>query len=186
MLRCCQALSGHVTKDDIVILGFGTHDNDIHKFHSNLCIAINMLNKSKIYIVPVFRNLYFNEIQLFNCMKLWTKHFDKCTLIDINDFILCSDYNLKKNICNKINLCIDYCEYKKQFLTCKNLRNLMKNNVREDNVKYTDILPKRSTIPFYFKVLNKTGNSKNDKILLNTVAVGGKIDTNGSKMFFRD
>lgn len=114
------------------------------------------------------------------------KHFDKCTLIDINDFILCSDYNLKKNICNKINLCIDYCEYKKQFLTCKNLRNLFKNNVNEDNVKYTDILPKRGTIPFYFKVLNKTGNSKNDKILLNTVAVGGKIDTNGSKMFFRD
>lgn len=188
MLRCCENISKTLSQDDIVILGFGSHDNNLNRLHSNLCIAVNMLSKSTTYIVPVLHSPYFNEYKLYQAMTSWIKHFENCSVIDLNDSIFFNDSGLTNIICKKINSHIDYNGYKNQFLTFKNSRNLIKHNVKKDNkpTKYFDQkrpeLPKKGTIPFYFTVANRP-ESRNVKSLSSSHLDPTKNDNDGNMLF---
>lgn len=194
MLKSCKNISSNLSKDDIVILGFGSHDSDLNLFHSNLCIAINMLAKSTVYIIPVYHSPYFNENKLYKAMKLWIKHFENCSVIDYSDSVFSNDSSLTNIICSKINLHIDYYEYKKQFLTFQNMRKLIKNNVKKGNDMNTIInrskkffnnknnqTPKKGTIPYYFKIINRSDN--NDVIPVSPQVT--QTHKKGSNNFFR-
>lgn len=156
IITYCDVLQNDLTKDDIVVLGLGCHDNDIHVLHSNLCIAISKLNKASVLLVPVHQNRHFNERTLNHNLKLWTKHFDFCKFIDITGLFLSkSDY--LKYVCNKINICIDYKQYESQFLNRTSIKNyirlslLHKYDSEKNHVdkKKCEIRP--GTIPYYFQ-----------------------------------
>lgn len=148
ILTYCEQISKTISRDDIVILGFGSHDKDLHKLHSNLCIAINLLAKSTIYVIPINCSPYFNEFKLYKAMKMWTKHFEKCYILEYSNHLkYCNNFHYLNFICNKINLCIDYIEYKLQFLTFKNINNLKLTNCKNNNqtLDFTDIRKKSLT-----------------------------------------
>lgn len=167
LLSSCESIAGRLTRDDIVILGFGSHDRDLHKFHSNLCISINMLYRASVYIVPVNHNPCFDEYQLCNSMKIWTRHFDRCNFVDLKrSFFYGKLYHTHshyiKDICNKINIYIDFLEYKKQFLTFKNISKIRINNSESKQVRnkhncslISNEAPKRGTIPYYFRFMKR-------------------------------
>lgn len=188
LLSYCEKLKEKLSPDDVVILSFGSHDSNLHKFHANLCIAINMLSIASVIVVPIYSNPHFNARKLYVCMEIWLKHFDNCTLINFYN-INYNQYNsiqfYIKLITNKINYIIDYYEYKRKFLTFKNARNLTKNkclpSLSQQQHEAVD-LPKKGTIPYYFSTIYKNP-SKNTCHSSNINNYGDNSSNNST--FFR-
>lgn len=126
ILEKCANISTQLTRQDIVILGCGSNDNDIHKLHSNICIAISKLNKATVLLAPIKSNPYLNEKKLNYNLKLWTKHFANCNFIDID--VLYSRNNCDMDyitlLCSKVNIWIDYRQYEHEFLSINSLKNI--------------------------------------------------------------
>lgn len=157
----CDNIAQKLTDKDSVIISVGSHDKDILRLHSNLCIIINKLNIASVFVTPVNYNPYLNEKMLNDSIKLWTRHFDRCNIIESKKKIANhSDY--LNHICNKVNLCIDYAEYEKQFLTFTNILGFINSNRQSPSDTRTKSLPKIGTIPYYFKLMN--GKKHNKKI----------------------
>lgn len=161
LLTQCELLSTQIIDGDVVILGIGNNDNNIHKLHSNLCIALSKFNKAKIFITPIKKNMYLNETTLNYNIMLWTKHFENCTTINSNTF----DWNNTKYInyiCKKINRCIDYNRYESDYLHFDCIKKYIssKSSVHEptkDNKEQDqNTSPKKGTIPYYFKIKTST------------------------------
>lgn len=96
-------------------------------------------------------NPYLNSRKLNRNLNLWTKHFVNCTIIDISYYN--HNDNYVNNICNKLNVCIDYLEYKKQYLTQQSLRRHIKNAIFQSKSierKPAKVPHKKGTIPYYF------------------------------------
>lgn len=155
LLTQCERLSTQIKDGDVVVLGIGNNDNDIHKLHSNLCIALSKLCKAKIFITPIIKNMYLNENTLNYHIMLWTKHFENCTFINSNSY----NFNDTKHIhyiCKKINSCIDYNRYESDFLHFEfTKKNFSKTSVlkptQDDKKQSEDTPPMKGTIPYYFK-----------------------------------
>ncbi|KAL4718912.1 hypothetical protein ACJJTC_007919 [Scirpophaga incertulas] len=121
-LSKCDSIQKCADKNDIVILGFGNHDDDIHKLHSNICITISKFSNSSVLLLPIRHNSCFNVAQMNYCLKVWTKHFDHCTYIDTDPFDF-KNFLFKRHVLSKrINACINYMEYKKLFLNITNIK----------------------------------------------------------------
>lgn len=172
ILNYCNCSLINLTNNNIVILGFGGYDDDINKFHSNICILLNNLNKSNIIMLPVYYNAYFNEMTLNYHIKLWTKHFTFCTHIDMY-FFHYDDKKYKNYIRDKLNSYIDYFEYKKKYLSYENIRNHIKNSakVSEQTKKVTThkgVSPKIDTIPYYFNKILREPKEKTHQQTINS------------------
>lgn len=172
LLVQCEKLLNKIKNNDIVVLGIGNNDNNLHKLHSNLCIALSRLCKVTVFIVPVIKNPYLNETTLNYHLKLWTKHFENCTVIESN-FIYRKNCHYINYICKKINICIDYIKYELEFLNfdCIRKHNMNKKSMTEiKQIKNTEDVspsivkiiqdqktdeecasPKKGTIPYFFK-----------------------------------
>lgn len=154
LLNQCEKLSNKIKTGDVVVLGFGNNDKDLHIFHSNLCIALNKLCKVTVLIAPIIKNLYLNENTLNYHLKLWTKHFGNCTVIEFN---LIKNSRYIKYVCNKINICIDYYKYKTDFLNfdCIKKHNVNKKSVDDsiqiEKTEKETTTPKKGTIPYFFR-----------------------------------
>lgn len=155
LLAHCDSIACKLSSSDIVILGISSNDCDIQKLHANLCILINKFSKATVFVAPVNRNHYLNEQTLNKAVKLWTKHFDNCNVIDM-DCCCLDDVDYLNNICAKLNLSIDYTEYETQFLTFSNIRaklrksTSLKKNI-DENHSNTKLSAKKGTIPYYFR-----------------------------------
>lgn len=185
ILNYCDNIASNLCNDDIVILGCGSNDKDIHTLHSNICIALNKLKKVTVFIAPINYNPYINFKTLNINLKLWTKHFINCTVIDMNFYIRNDNY--VKYICNKLNICIDYFEYKKQYLTSESIKRHLKGTITQSK-KFEQIstqeLYKKGTIPYYFSVkpyepLNNLDNGEKLKVATE------KPSQSNAKTFFR-
>lgn len=150
ILNCCNNLKKHLTDGDVVVLGFGSYDNNMHKLHSNICIMLNKLKKASVILLPINRNPYFNELTLNYYIKLWTRHFTFCSHIDMHCFYF-NDIEFRKYLLDKISLCIDYIEYKKHYLSFETIRNHNRQKQKKTEINQNDKLPKKGTIPFYFR-----------------------------------
>lgn len=163
----CDIIQKDLNENDIVILGLGSHDDNIHVLHSNLCIALSKLKKASILLLPIHYNCHFNEKTLNYNMKLWINHFSHCTFIDISNLYLNDYYNYLNFICNKINVCIDYKEYESQFLDFSRIKNRVKSRPSARNCdgklkidatsKYTT---RPGTIPYYFQKISRRSKAK--------------------------
>lgn len=105
------------------------------------------------------------------------------------------NYKLKLNylacLCEKINMCIDYMDYKNQYLCYEKIRNhLKKNTVKSKKTQKT--ISKKGTIPFYFKKNTEVKQSTRDTIsnYSATTSDPSQVESliNGpqSQTFFRD
>lgn len=156
ILAFCENVVSDLNNDDIVILGCGKNDRDIHTLHSNICIALNKLKSVSVFIAPVNYNPYLNCNKLNRNIKLWTKHFTNCTVIDMDYYNYNDSYI--NYFCSRFNVCIDYFEYKKQYLTPKSIKKHIKNaiaqskNIVNKNIVKNSKKPpiKKGTIPYYF------------------------------------
>lgn len=168
-----------LTEEDIVILSIGSHNKNPEILHSDLCTILYLFRNTQIYIMPVNFNPYLNEQILNYYIKLWTKHFNNCTVIESKYFRRRFDYVFY--VCNKINLYIDSNRYNSQFLTLTNLIPLLKaqgrlgtasNSINMQNIEVLsdgkclnsktydnahNSLPKKGTIPYYFQVQKSEG-----------------------------
>lgn len=155
ILRHCNSMKGILSDDDIVILGFGGYDADIHKLHSNICVMLNQFSKVSVIMLPILLNPHFNEITLNYYIKLWTKHFRSCSHLDI-DFLYFDDIKFKEYICDRVKLCIEYIEYKNQYLSYEFIRSHIRKSAIVSNqaksvTHIKSIPPKKGTIPYYFR-----------------------------------
>lgn len=150
ILKHCDSLERTVSDGDIVILGLSSHDSNPQLIHSSLCVALNKLKNARVYILPVSDSHYLNERMLNNNLKMWTKHFENCTFIDINYKLTGYKTDYINYICKKINLMIDSAEYELQFLSPKVIASRLKNIIISRKFIRTDNKLKKGTIPYYF------------------------------------
>lgn len=177
----CNCLVNDLTENDVVLLGFGRYDSDIHKLHSNICIMLNKLSRASVIMLPIAYNPHLNEKTLNYNIKLWTKHFAFCSHIDMY-YLHLIDIEFKNYLRDKINSCIDYIEYKKHYLSYEYIRNHNKKSGLLSHQTKTDVtengnLPKKGTIPYYFKKVNS--KAKNHKQVMNSTQSDDAV-------FFRD
>lgn len=184
ILEHCNNVESKLTCNDIVILGLGSHDKDINKLHANICIAISKFNKALVLLVPVNSNPYLNENMLNNNMRLWTKHFVNCKIIDMS--IFCNNYNYDMNyivtLCSKINVFIDYRQYEQQFLSINSIKNHLRissTNIRIKN--NSDVIPRKDKITYYFKPIGNKNVVKSNKDHSNQENISVQ-----NKTFFRE
>lgn len=165
ILEKCNSVLPGLNSNDVVILGCGSHDKDIQKLHSNICIAVNVLCKAFVLIAPVNSNPYLNEKMINYNLKLWTRHFVNCEVFDMsvlfNNRRNNSDNNYITNLCSKINTWVDYRQYEKQFLSTNSIKKRIKMYSTQSQKKNNDInsIPKKGKITFYFKPTKKNSTT---------------------------
>ena len=156
-LEYCNKIGNSLSKNDIVILGIGGHDNNPQILHTNLCLILNILKNAKnVFLIPVCSNLYLNENMLNYHFKLWINIYNNCTFIDMSNRISNSYLFNLFDICRNINLLIDSTEYDRQFLSIKGLakhKNTKPLNKKKSLLIYNQ--PVKGTIPYYFPVVLK-------------------------------
>lgn len=193
ILDFCTGWSKDISENDVIVLGFGSNDRDVHRLHSNICIILNQLSKNVVYCAPINCNPGLNVKTLNDNLKLWTKHFDNCTNIDMKRFNL-SHKSYVNHLCDKINAGIDYIEYKVKYLTIKSLKqHILRPAPKKTNLNNHQTQKyKKGTIPYYF---NKNRLSKAPPSALNSQnntsipKQGSQNDCNNSSSkhdFFRE
>lgn len=125
ILKHCDKVENHLSRQDIVVLSIGNHDASPHHIYSALCIALYKLQNTNVIVLPVIKNKYLNEERLNMNIQLLCKNFDHCNFISMSsihtNYLKKNKANFVKELCNVINVAIDYSEYKAQYLTFENL-----------------------------------------------------------------
>lgn len=169
VLQYCDKVETTLTKKDTVVISIGNHDTSPHSTYSALCIALYKLRNTNVIVLPVIKNPSLNENLLNENLQLLCKNFDNCNFIALNSIHTNYHHKNKKNyvkeICNIINVAIDYSEYKLQYLT---FENLIKN---------------RNLIG-YFQV-SAQEEKKRDIIKKSLDRVNDAVFDNNSEIFFR-
>lgn len=144
ILRSCTSLI--LKNDDKLVLSVGENDINPISLTSELYNVLELFKNNNIIVLSVTRNSHLNTEMLNNQLKLLCSQYKNCNFIDINNnknYQLRNNYH--RNLCYKINLAIDYFDYKKKYLTFTNKQmRLVHNNCKPDT-------PKKGTIPYYFK-----------------------------------
>lgn len=150
ILKYCDQLKTEVSENDYVIICVGNHDTNPNLLFSNLCIALDKLRHTNVYLLPTIYNEFLNGRKIINLFKLVATMFRSSTYLDIN-FKESTSYI--KYLCVKINSRIDFAQYKYQYLTFENIKKrimVMESSKKPENNKS----PRKGTIPFYFKPVN--------------------------------
>lgn len=171
----CGSIENSINEGDVVILGIGSHDSNPEILHKNVCIALSKLSKATIYLLPVLHNPHLNENTLNYHLKLWSKTFKNCTLIDI-PHNRNSNYDTRmylNSISKIVNLHVDSQKYELQYIyslakaRCTFTKNrgltVQRSNIKKveqcNTGKKIDEL-KKGTIPYYFKVISDKNNGE--------------------------
>lgn len=168
ILESCDHLKKSITESDIVILLLGANDKDPYQLFSEICIALYKLKNCKQVIIPEIQyNPYLNEQLLNHKIKLLVKQFENCIYLDYQSASFENNIN---NLCFKLNIEIDYLDYKQKYLISINNKNnsnftvsnsnsicnqlTFEQNKRNLEQKIKDRNVKKGTIPYYFKKEN--------------------------------
>lgn len=171
ILKSCYSL--RAKRNDYVIISVGENDYNPTRLQIELSAALKYFENCNVILLGISANSYLNETKLNNYFKKICSNLSNCKLIN------CYNNNLKnsifiENLCYKINLYIDSCDYETKYLPMfKNkhfsrwtagksvsrvLQNTQNANSFVENSAF-QLKPKKGTIPFYFPVLYK--NNKN-------------------------
>lgn len=151
ILKACNWIDADPT--DKIVLSIGEHDCNPTKILIELsCILKSLTTRCPVIVLGIKKNVCLNELKLNSKIKNVCNHFSNCTFIDVEKM------NNINALCKKINTVLDHIDY-----------------------KYQDNMPKKGTIPYYFKKLGKTKN------VVSTVMVQEVKDQNTAdrKTFFR-
>lgn len=154
ILSSCNDICNSTNKEDIVILGIGSHDKNPYKILSELSVSLAKLNKTNVFVLKVQSNSFLNEQLLNQKIKLVIKNYPNCKFIEslyykrnVNYYLNYSKdfiYSLGYNLCTEI----DNLNYKKQ--TIDGRRSII-------NINHI----KKGTIPYYFAKIATNNSIKN-------------------------
>lgn len=140
--------------DDKLILSVGENDNNPYIVTSELYNILEKFKNNNIIVLSVTCNNFLNEKKLNHQLKLLCKQYKNCNFVYVNGKYKYNHmYNFYNDLCHKINLQIDYFDYKKKYLTftkcIKQNERIAKHTVNNSRVH----LPRKGTIPYYFRSL---------------------------------
>lgn len=140
--------------DNCLIACVGENDTNPFKVITELSAMLKRIQKSRVVIINVLYNKSLNEKMLNNLINNVCQNFDNCTFMKIHNYKKCSYFT---EICSKINNIVDNDYYRKKYLqyNCQNNLNY--------NFNTSSALPKKGTIPFYFKTINTQSKAATDK-----------------------
>lgn len=169
ILKTCTNLHKNMNREDVLIIGVGSNDENPYQLFSELCNILNLVKNIKVFVVSVYNNPYLNISLLNNNIKLLLKNFDNCTFIDLNQYRILTKKALIYNLSSKLNTEIDFLCYKNKYLNLNSL-------YRTPAVSYNGKITRKGTIPYYFKLQEM----KNTKLKCNkssTMDICPKIGT---------
>lgn len=143
---------------------------------AEISATLKLLNNCNVFVINVMRNCHINEYKLNANIQLLTRNFSNCSFIHTN-------YEVVDIIINEINKL----QYSKKFLSCGSLKvnriqsvrsrkNLISDYFKQKNDKFSSNAktskpistlnhtdkPRKGTIGYYFKPINKNINSTCD------------------------
>lgn len=173
ILKGCDNISSRIEKDDIIILGLGTNDKNAFTMYSSICNTLYKFKNNKFFLLNV-KNNQFLDVRLLNYqLKNLCKNYENCMFLDIYNYeyyLNLKNRNIDDKYINatifKLNIEIDNIEYKNTYINDhqvlkRHINNVKKyyNNISNNKAKnslYKEDLNKKGTIPYYFKVKEKS------------------------------
>lgn len=175
ILKACYNIK--LNDSDHFIICVGEHDTNPTKVILETSAILKYLSNHKVYVLSVSKNMYLNETKLNNTIKLLCNNSPKCYYINYYNYNFIS----KKQILQRISYIINYnldCQYYYDNFLIRNdwpLKVIIRKTHLSKKTEISDVnLPKKGTIPFYFK---KTEPCLSDNSLIS--------NTNKNKEFFR-
>lgn len=149
-------------KDDIIVLAVGANENHQQDLIDALTKTFDKLKDNVVFLLGV-RHSKLDEILLNRHIKSLVSKYPNVNMIDVATKLFVKD------ICFKLNIEIDYLEYKKTFI------DNVKSHLYRANVNCLKL--KKGTISYLFKM-------QADKAILLTSAVHKEIPTIGTIPYY--
>lgn len=175
IVEYCKKLSNEINLNDKIILAVGSNDTNPQKILCLLSVIFYLFKKNIVYVLQISYNRYLNINLLNNKIKVIINNHTNCYFIQWRkdkEPLLNASLSLKK-LCNKINIEIDSLDYKQTYLNfdvIKSFKRPERESLSKPHKHYR--IPKKGTIPYYFKVIKNKANAQTSHDL-NTI-----IDTN--------
>lgn len=156
ILSYCKILESELNSSDRVILSIGTNDTNPFEVCKELCLALSKLKTPKVLIIPIYNNNKVNTDLLNNYISSIVKLHNNCIFINRS----CTDFNFNylTSITNLLIHEISKIDYNDKYIV--DPKNFTNHRVIQNDAPPT-IIPRKGTIPYYFKskALNTTLNS---------------------------
>ena len=157
--ECCNIED---SPDNFLVVCAGEHDRNPTKVLIEFASALKRFKFINIIVINVINNNYLNISKLNSCISDICRNLTNCNFIEIckGKTTLNNGTNLNLT-CDKINLLIDYHNYKNRYLTPSSLREIIRKNFSNKGKGKKWILPPvKGTIPYYFPLLVKNISTK--------------------------
>ncbi|KAH9629228.1 hypothetical protein HF086_008310 [Spodoptera exigua] len=139
------------SSDNYIIVCVGENDTNPNKIVIELVSLLKNMQKTNVVVFNVLHNKYLNTNMINNSIQLICKNFKNCSFVKVDSYNS-NKYYYFMELCRKINYVIDSKFYSRVFLTGRN--KFVNNN---DKTEYKTV-PRRGTIPYYFKPISRTTN----------------------------
>lgn len=140
------------TKDSCkFIFCIGENDSNPVKVITELSAILKRLENCSVLVLNIVQNPHLNEKLLNNNLRIICNTYKNCHFIENSYYYM----NYLTDICNKINFCIDYIDYRNLYLDVKSIkRRLQLFRIPQPTLKFSEKLKesklKQKTILDYF------------------------------------
>lgn len=160
------------SSNNYLVLCAGEHDNNPVRVIIELASRLKQFNSINIIVLGVVNNNSLNIDKLNRCLSNICRNVPNCEFINVTDINL---QHSRKNYlyfaCRQINYIINCHYYSNMYLSCKGLRNILKQmKSKTCSVKSNSRPVKRGTIPYYFPLLKNSHDVPYNVIVTSTPA----------------
>lgn len=180
ILKGIQDSYSQIKENDRVILSIGEHDVNPTHVMTETSAVLKLLENRHVFVTSIISSKYLNEKMLNNLLKIICLEFKNCQFIDLS---IGKGYNRDKvityyeyydkvdlnEVCNQINLAIDYSDYKQKYLTYgnknpKSVHTAWPISIPKNENKYQIKIPKKGTIPYYFQLQSQPNKKTSTQV----------------------
>lgn len=115
VLRGCHTHIQSPQESCKVIICIGENDSNPIKVTTELGALLKKLKNCSVLVLNILQNRYLNEKLLNTNLRLICKAYKNCYFVENSMYY----ENYLTDICNKINFCVDYIDYKNSYLDVK-------------------------------------------------------------------
>lgn len=139
--------STHLGPDDKIVISLGENDYNMGHVLAQLKIILKTFYKNSIIILNVLKSSHLDVDKLNYRIKNICKHYKNCHFTN-------SVHHDVSGICKTINYALDCDYYNQKYLNPAELRKHIANSKLSSLPKRKTSVPKKGTIPFYFRNSN--------------------------------
>lgn len=140
--------------DDIIVISLGENDYNMGHVLSQLKIVIKTFYKNSIIILSVLKNSHLDVDTLNYRIKNICKHYKNCHFMN-------SMHHNVLDVSKSINYILDCDYYNQKYLNPVMLKKHLASSKSSSLKKKETNIPKKGTIPFYFRNRNSSGTIQN-------------------------